>query len=473
MKSFVNGLSIYQVILLALCTLIMGLPLIDQPYLGEYDFKRMGVLVVITITVLALLRCEFYIIPVPKAYKVLFMILLGALMCSIYFSPSVKFALIEVVNFTLLGLFSVFFWQINKENHLTFVRCFSLMIIIVSGIYIVGVAAGYLAAQIQGLKVVWSDLFIGFQNVRFFNQYQIWTFPFMIYCYLTVLQKRPLYRSIGFSILSLWWTLLFLSASRGAILAIALSFTIIFILYRARVVSIIKLGLFTAISGYIAYCVFFHWLPNLSQQEVSIVEINSLYSPTRIVLWEHAISLLKEHKLTGIGPMQFAWYPGVKSAHPHNSLIQIFTEWGIISGIIVIFFISTFLKRCFAKFSVENISNLEHEESLMIVSVLCSFLAGAMYSLVSGVIVMPMGQILSALIVGMMVTIYFSPISNNEIEYQAISFNYLQKGAIIFLPIMLWCAVWPSLQERLTNSVDLSVYHTTHPRFWQIGGIPH
>jgi hypothetical protein len=142
-------------------------------------------------------------------------------------------------------------------------------------------------------------------------------------------------------------------------------------------------------------------------------------------------------------------------SHPHNSLIEILNEWGGVALVSCIAVIFTTLK--------ESITYLKkHKNDVLTESIFYSFTIGIIYSLFSGVHVMPVSQtllfIMWGLLLGRVNLMHQTPIYiNRYLKFLLISlftiacFFYLQKALQIY------------------NNIDPDKGYIYGPRFWSVG----
>jgi len=342
-------------------------------------------------------------------------------------------------------------------------------------VYLTIFFTAFLASFIENIPLQWPEPFSGFSNVRFFNQYQIWSItllalPLLIYPELD--KRLKFFLKI---IATGWAILLFASASRGAVLSVLLAMLMTLFLFKEYAKEFLKLNGLILIAGLIGYLFLFKLIPVLLENQVTVdweptKDITN--SSGRIELWQYAIQYIIDNPWLGIGPMHYAYYPGPTHAHPHNSLLQWACEMGIPSTLLVIFLIYSGLSAWVKKFYHLNNNNKLYAPSHLWIALFCSLCSGLIYSLVSGVIVMPLSQITMALIIGWMLGIYFQDQESKPVsQLQHISFMLLAGATLITLTY----TVLPSLLPRLNSYADLPYqdYPIIAPRFWQIGGIPH
>jgi len=333
----------------------------------------------------------------------------------------------------------------------------------------------YLASFIENIPMKWPEPFNGFSNIRFFNQYQIWSIsllslPLLLY---PKLDKRLL---LFLKIIAIGWaTLIFASDSRGAIGSVFIAMLLTLCVFKNHATPLLKLNSLILLTGAIAYLLLFKLIPFLLSNHVTMgwESIEQLgHTSDRITLWQFAIQYIIDNPWLGVGPMHYAYYFGPSHAHPHNSLLQWACEMGIPSTLLVLSLIFSGLYNWVKKFYRLTNSNSLYAPSHLWIGLFCTLCSGLIYSLVSGVIVMPLSQIMMALIIGWMLGIYFhDQESKPASQLQHIGFMLLAGATLITLTY----TVLPSLLPRLNSYADLPYqdYPIIAPRFWQIGGIPH
>ena len=454
--------------------------LIFSPILNilVFDNKRVFELIIISYILLSIVLTShhqniFYNLNNPQKFKVSILLLLGT--AAAFLAKQPFYAFLELSLY--IGLFYLFLTLgkiIKKNNHL--IQPFFFIIFPVSALfYQTNFFTAFLASFIENTPLQWPEPFSGFSNVRFFNQYQIWsitllTLPLLIYPSLD--NRIKIFLKI---IATGWVILLFASASRGAPASAVLAMLITLFIFKDHAKPFLKLNSLILLSGFVGYLLLFKLIPVLLENQIIVgwkpIE-NITTSSGRAELWKYAIQYIIDNPWLGIGPMHYAYYPGPTHAHPHNSLLQWASEMGIPSTLLVISLIYSGLSAWIKKFYRLTNENKLYAPSHLWIALFCSLCSGLIYSLVSGVIVMPLSQIMMTLIAGWMLGIYFQdqqakPVSQN----QHIAFMLLAGATLITLTY----TILPSLLPRLISYQDLPYqdYPTLAPRFWQIGGIPH
>jgi len=315
---------------------------------------------------------------------------------------------------------------------------------------------------------------IGFVNIRFFNQVQVFTLPLLLGGALFAIQKQKL---AGYFLLVLsanWWMLLIESAGRGVFLSTLTAALIVLYFFRESTHRWMWHFLGTLLLGYFLKILLFDIIPPDTGFSKSIIRGGS----PRVSLYPKTFFASLNRPLLGHGPMAFA---NINSdffrGHPHNSILQLLYEFGypvtIVIGLGGIYGIKQWLEQTQKLFSSPSGAN--YDQTIIRVSLTVALLGGLLYSLLSGVIVMPLSQLWLALVFGTMVGLYTNHDSKEEHLrpiniYKVIGVKLLILLASISLISILIKDV-PHLRENEQRFVEETDRHVFRPRFWQQGKI--
>ena len=174
--------------------------------------------------------------------------------------------------------------------------------------------------------------------------------------------------------------------------------------------------------------------------------------------------------------MHFACDSNLIASHPHNALLQISSEWGLPVTIAVLFLFFKALFFWIRDARIEIITRTEDEDKRLLYPALLASLCGAtVHALVSGLIVMPMSQVMLVLIAGWMLSLYQQDMKGLSRKSCKNCRNGKICILIILLPVFLFASLtlfsWPGKQDR--NLFLRSHFACVHrmPRFWQQGKI--
>lgn len=394
-------------------------------------------------------------------YTLVFLLLLS--MTSAFLAISTRHALIEICVYAALSFLALFFADFYRDESEFFIKRLSYIILASIFLYMTSFYVGYITAMTFKTPLNWPFPFTGFSNIRSFNQYQLWllglvSFPLLSFEFKSKIKLTCLYLS-----LTLWWVLLFYSASRGVLIAwfVGLLFTVI--AYRTHAYSFLKLQLIQISTGFFIYYLLFKIIPSINQSTLVTGTVFRETTNDRLALWNLAIDLIQKFPILGVGPMGYAWY-SKSNAHPHNSLLQLASEWGLIATTIILIILGYGLYYWFKKFNMSSLKSLSKPDKSLTIILFFTIITNATYSLVDGVLVTPISQVLMFTIIGLMIGHYADP-KETSIHYKSKTRPVLSG---IILLVMLW-STYPEISNGLTgDEKGFSIGHTAlGPRFWK------
>lgn len=391
--------------------------------------------------------------------------LVALAIASSYLAISPRHAMIETSLFAGLCYLALYTARLYHEDSRQLIK--RLTYVIWGGI-LLSMAAfyiGYITATIFKTPVIWPGPITGFNNVRFFNQYQLWTLGLIVLPLLTFNLNNVRTRYWLHLGLICWWVLLFHTASRGALLAWGLGILITAAIYRKLAWPFIRLQLIHISGGFLSYILLFELIPYLRNFAVVTGTIVRDTTSDRIELWKQALHLIQDHPVFGVGPMHFAWYSPI-SAHPHNSVVQIMAEWGLPAALLIIIMACYGLFCWLKKFNAGHLETRTNHDCNLAIILFFTVITNALYSLVDGVIVMPISQVLMFTFIGLMIGYY------NDDKITKIA-DDKSKSLIkpLFAAIVLGTLVCSTLPEILQNASGNEKrfsmgYTAMGPRFW-------
>lgn len=332
-------------------------------------------------------------------------------------------------------------------------------------------AAMLLVGPDYGLGFNVRELYTGFSNVRFFGYVQTMLLPFLLLPAMwwgTTWARRMLLWSVPV----IWWMLAVGSGTRGtwaALLAGVLAALLFGGAAGRRWAKWQGAGL---LCGLLCYGVFVLAIPRFLDLPTSFMhrtdDIVSL--SLREVLWATALNYIVQYPWLGVGPMHYAYWATEVAAHPHNAALQWVAEWGVPAGLL--------LTAVWARGGISLLAHVRHragqgsDQSRLFRVALFSALTGASaQAMVDGVMVMPVSQILLALLAGWALGVI--PVRGDR--------PACIGGRLILIPAVLIAAaavaygVTPEinrLEERQQTYLAARVPDAPlFPRFWTLGWI--
>jgi O-antigen ligase len=432
-----------------------------------HDSQRMVELLLISLLLIEsiIYRKNTFYLPMDKSIRYALSALTALAITSSCLAISPRHALIEISLFAGLLYLTLFVARLYHENRMQLIK--RLTYVVWGGILLSMAAfyVGYLTATIFKTPVVWPAPITGFNNVRFFNQYQLWTLgltalPLLSFDFNNTRTRYWLHLGM-----ICWWVLLFHTASRGVLLSWGLGILVTAAVYRKLAWPLIRLQLIHFSTGFLSYQILFELIPFLRGSAVVTGTIVRDTTSDRIELWKQALHLIQNHPIFGIGPMHFAWYSPI-SAHPHNSVLQIMTEWGLPAALLILIITCYALFCWLKKFNVGNLQTKTNHDCNLAIILFFTFISNAIYSLVDGVIVMPISQVMMFTFIGLMIGYYHQ---GNITEITESKIKSLIKA--LFAGIVLATLIWSTLPEILQNAADSDKrfsmgYTAMGPRFW-------
>ncbi|GMA80569.1 hypothetical protein GCM10025855_01020 [Shewanella glacialipiscicola] len=190
--------------------------------------------------------------------------------------------------------------------------------------------------------------------------------------------------------------------SSGAMISLILALTILLYFVNAEArKKLVLLTLKTILSGIFLWLVFIviipYWLINGANFQIRTS------SSGRLDLWLYVLQSISDSPLLGFGPMSFSWAEGkpLPNAHPHNSVMQLLYEYGIISCIVMIGWV---MSRVYYRLRyLSQVTCLSQDTTTATIPVTYALLSGLVYSLFSGVMVMPFAQLMLVFVIAMQV----------------------------------------------------------------------
>lgn len=316
------------------------------------------------------------------------------------------------------------------------------------------------------------ELFPGFSNIRFFGHVQTMLLPFL---FLPLVWCRSFRYRLLFGLVPLvWWMLVVASGTRGTWVALIMGMTSTLIFggrtgHRWCKWQVAGLG-----GGLVLYGIFVLLVPDIFGQQAAFLhrveDITSL--SRREVIWAAAYWFGHDNPMLGVGPMHFAYYGNVVAAHPHNAILQFFSEWGIPAAVLMT---AVFVAGgwAFSHHVRRAVKEYDEDKGLMAVALLAAVTGAAAQAMVDGVLVMPVSQVTLALLCGWSLGFYFAG-RGDVAECGATG----TISATIIIILAAGCMIYGVLPEIGDLSEREEKYLASHPpgtillpRFWAQGWI--
>lgn len=414
-------LSIFLVICLT--------PFIDKYFLGLFNEKRAFQSILLIFCTLL----YFHSIKLEKKPKLILISVLLLGLISTFLSKNILYSSLLYLHTTMLISLIILGYKIKGHDSILFYT------ILFSNVFLVSYSLLNYSFFILSNEVPLPDgVLYGFYNIRFFNQFQALSIPFIIY----FLSHPNLHRVAKITLTFNFFLLLF-SSARGASIAILVA-TLIYCYFINR--RMIKEILFCLLAAILIFLLHYFYVSFTHSAEYIIRTDSS----RRYDLWLEIINNINfKTLLIGNGP------GGYKSeifdlGHPHNSILQILNNWGVIVLSILVWFTYKLIKKSLAFIK----KNKDNNEFLIYFT---SFLSLLIYSLVSGVIVMPIPQTFLFILVGILL---------GYLGYNLCEIKSKTHKTIALLLTLILTLFYAALVILSYNCLDSKPYG---PNYWSNG----
>lgn len=344
----------------------------------------------------------------------------------------------------------------------------------------------YLTQVAANAPIISASYFVNPTYVvhRFLAQVISWTWPILVLplCLRGAGWRWRFLQGLTLIVASGWWSVAILNQSRALMLEwFFLAVLIPFVFRRAglrwlgwQVVTAV-LGLIWFFIQYdVLYSIFFPAVTSLFRQA------DSYLGAERFELYRVALVQMLHHPWLGVGPMFYADIAGtlhLPAAHPHNALLCVGVEWGLLAMLIFAsiwawaFFKTAILGRKAVKMA-------DASSDVGVVFKLCFFAslsAASLHALVSGVLIMPASQTLFIFVIAGLMMAYL-PSASSQRVIEPGSGYHLKHGLLKMLIVVSVIAVvngilpmWGYWNKSLYDYQNLSGERFLKPNYWQQG----
>ncbi|TFH24621.1 MAG: O-antigen ligase family protein [Myxococcales bacterium] len=393
------------------------------PAINSYDEKRLGQLGIILITCIWLIASRearvalLDLLARMPLWVRLSLAAIGILgLTSALYATDPRIALLEVTHLALLFVLAAAvagaFRRLGAAADMLMLSalCASAAIVVFD-YYLLYVTSAATAATTSTSAILPQFAFPHFANVRFFGQWQTWTLPLLTGACLYLRGRGRARYWATLVICSLWWSLLVATATRGTLLGLAVAAMTIAALLGARAGRWLRVFATTAGAGLATYAAAYLAVPQGRAAFSGMFDhVASPSASGRAALWNEALELIRSHPLLGVGPQNYA-LQDMLTAHPHNSILQLACEWGVVAAAIALALAATgILAWAMTVRQALPAQPLSSDPSAsgpgavadpsVMISLTASLVAAATHSLVSGILVMPLSQTMLALVGG-------------------------------------------------------------------------
>jgi hypothetical protein len=321
---------------------------------------------------------------------------------------------------------------------------------------------------LEGKQFQWISPFLDFANVRFFSQYQAYALLLIPLAAALPGMSRT-WRIVVYFIAANFWALQWMVGSRAVWLgAMAGTIAVLALTRRGRIAWLGQQAMLV-VSGALIYLLFSQLVasapgaapvPGVS----AVVEFGSQSDTDRMAMTSISLKMLGEHPLLGIGPGQWGLNQAlVKNAHPHNSPLQLLSEYGLLAG-----GAGVALGMLLLLFAARALRAQTRQDANPVTASLCAALVmGLVDSLFSGNLIMPHSQFLLCVIAGWLVgrTQATAPADERDAGGRR-----SEKLALVGAAMLAMCTTVVLAFEYVDVVKPMpGNLQPRHPHFWQYG----
>jgi O-antigen ligase len=310
-------------------------------------------------------------------------------------------AAIEWALFLQLGLLVAVIAATRSTNTNREYRALAGTITVSAAAYALILMAGFAAFLAHNQVIDLTTFHPRFSNPRFPGQ----MFSMFVPLLIAFAMRRERLRWIPWLTASIFTCFVLSQGTRGTWLAMAVAMTLIVVVKPNGHGPFLRAWIGSCAFGIVLYLALAHLLPGLLDKSSmsGLARASSVATLTddslRLVLWRHSVAETVSHPTLGIGPMHFAAATSLPGLHPHNVLLQIGTEWGLIALICLVLPLLR-MALSFLKLT-RNPQRSAGTDSMVNCGLLAALAAGMTQSLVDGILVVPTSQVTFALVVGL------------------------------------------------------------------------
>ncbi len=344
-----------------------------------------------------------------------------------------------------------------------------LVVAIASGAALVSIKfwVTQISYMLESKQFQWVSPFLDFANVRFFSQYQAYALLLIPLAAALPGMSRT-WRIAVYVIAANFWALQWMVGSRAVWIGAVTGTIALLALMRRGGIAWLGRQAMLVVSGALIYLLFSQVVasapgatpvPGVS----AAAEFGSQSDTDRMAMAAASLKMLVEHPLFGIGPGQWGLNQAVvKNAHPHNSPLQLLSEYGLPAGAAGIA-----LGMLLLLFAVRALRAQTRQGANPVTASLCAALVmGLTDSLFSGNLIMPHSQILFCVIAGWLV----GRIQATASEAERDDGRRSEELALVGVAMLAMCttAVLAFEYVDVVNPMPGNL-QLRHPHFWQYG----
>jgi len=341
-----------------------------------------------------------------------------------------------------------------------------LILLTTSALLAVQFFAFYLASFFTGTRHVNPYLmYPGFDNPRFYGQFQIMLIPILHgLSFQQGWHKKLFSQNVIYLTLLLQWCIVWALAGRGVVLGLCAACVITLLATGARYRALLLQVLVFALAGAALYVVLFSCIPEWTGLARDIPSGLRFGLSKRDVLWHGAWEMIQAHPLLGVGPLHYSAVWNHIGAHPHQATLQFLAEWGIPATLLFLLSIISGMLR--------GMNRIRNNTNILDAALWMALLASLALAQVDGVFAMPYTEGWLAIITGLALARWKSPAKAATracfIRCGMFSVLLLVATTIIARILIVDAPMLHETSVRFYEEQNIG----SPPRFWDQGWIP-
>jgi O-antigen ligase len=324
-----------------------------------------------------------------------------------------------------------------------------------------------IASWAMGAEYAFDRMLVRFFHPRFYNQLQTFSIPLIAALPFLFGASRRL-KLAAAVLIGLQWMLVLVSGGRGSVIAVLAALTLGALLFpvgRRRWLGLHAAGL---VLGGLLFLGVGEVNQAVAPQGGQFVEQSvgrpMAHTTGRTHMWSISWEQALEQPLLGAGPSRFACeLRPTAPAHPHSFPFTILGEWGFPAFLLIMSVCAWLGWRLIATSRAALKS--QASDSPLAAMLACSIMAGVAHALVSGVLIMPAGQVMTVLVCGWALGRLGSPENMTPRPLPA------TITLAVAVALAAWVAVFSYGEVRQMDfrTRDTAAHTSLEPRYWQLG----
>lgn len=400
------------------------------------------------------------------------MLLLGCI--SSFLAPQTRYGLLEVFHLGLLVLLTLTVAHLCRERPRAAARLAAGTLALAALWYILAFGADYaLTPRYPGVRI-WPAADVGFEHIRFFNQYQTWSLPLLVLPAMLFANGSRRARYLLLAPAAGWWMLLLGSGGRGTLLGVIAAAAFVACVFGRHAICWLKLQGGAAAVGVVAYGLVFKVA---SSAGASLLDRDFGRDMGRFGYWWRDLEVIRDNWLLGISPMHYAGFEGNVWSHPHNVLVQWGVEWGLLATLLLVLAVFWGMRAWTRQCRRLLRSDAAKSDAGVRIALTASLVAAATHAVFSGVTIMPMSQMMMVLVIGWAFGLYLRR-QDQEHDVRPVAVpSRTRAGAAILIVVAVGVVLATTLpdarrrEESRRAFFEATESRTLHPRFWLQGNL--